>query len=217
MLITGGSQGIGQAIAEYFQKDYDIVTVSRSKTTTESGDLTNKVFRDYLIEKYQPKIFINNAGIVSESSDELYEINVVAACHLAEKFYSKMEDGHIINMCSISGNKSSREDETMWRSHYKASKTALKSLSKSLSYKKTSSVKVTSIEPDWINTGIGNKKIYKIDYDKSNDINYFAPMPPSYIAEVIDWILKQPPYVVISSIELSNFFKNKSRDSAILA
>lgn len=216
MLITGGSQGIGESIAEYFKDQYQIVTVSRSNNTTEQGDLTDHNFRNYLVEKYTPNVFINNAGVISDCV-ETYQINTVAACHLATEFYKKMTNGNIFNMSSIATGKSGSENEDEWRIHYRASKTALQEVSKSLTANKKTSVKVTSIEPGWVNTKLGDPTEYfKVDYSKSNDMNYFAPMPPRYIAEVIDWILTQPSYVVISSIELNNFFKNKSRDSAVL-
>jgi NADP-dependent 3-hydroxy acid dehydrogenase YdfG len=71
---------------------------------------------------------------------------------------------------------------------------------------KRNSVKVTSIEPAQINTKMGDDthkgNISENEYIKQT--KELVPMKPSYISEVIDWIIKQPDPVVISSIEIQN-------------
>ena len=44
------------------------------------------------------------------------------------------------------------------------------------------------------------------DYSKAG-LDHFAPMPASYVAEVIDWIVSQPDYVTISALEISNLHR----------
>lgn len=210
MLITGGSKGIGKAVAEHFKDSYEIVTVARTGDVTEQGDLTDINFRNYLINKYKPDVFVNCAGVLSHDFMETVQINIVAMGHLLTQFYKKMDGGSIINLSSIAANKMGWEGMPDMRVHYLATKKALKDLSCHLNNSKERPVRVTSLEPDHVNTTIGNGPLYDVDYSKSDNMNYFAPMPPSYIAEVIEWILEQPPYIVISSMEISNRHKRSA-------
>jgi len=214
MLVTGASRGIGRAIAEHFASSYQVVTVSRSGDTTEKGDLTDIEFRKYLIEKYTPDVFVNCAGILSHDFTDTFNINVMAMGHLLTAFYKKMTSGSIINLSSIAANKMGWEGMPDMRVHYLASKKALKDLSNHLNASKNKPVRVMSIEPDHVNTTIGNGPLYDVDYEIAGPVDYFSPMPPEYIAEVMEWMLAQPPYVVISSIEISNIHRKAAQSTA---
>ena len=87
MLITGASSGIGKSIADKFENsEYDIITVARTGDMTENGDLMDAEFRQYLIDKYNPYIFVNNAGAFMSDITQTMTLNVVAAMHLFEGF-----------------------------------------------------------------------------------------------------------------------------------
>jgi len=102
VLLTGGSKGIGLAIADNLKENYNVVTVSRGSTSTEQGDLLDPTFRNYLVEKYTPDIFINNAASLYKDPQRMLEMNGLVPVDLLLKFYEKMDNGIIINMGSQS-------------------------------------------------------------------------------------------------------------------
>jgi len=206
MLITGASKGIGRAFAEHFKDKYEIVTVARTGDVIEKGDITDSKFRQHLVEKYTPTVFVNNAGIKTYAFNSTFETNVMAAGDLLSNFYRKMPKGDIINISSFSANAKGWDSISDFKIWYNASKRALSEMSDYLSVAKHRPVRVTAIEPNNVNTSFNKSKIHKIDYSKSG-LDIYTPMPPSYIAEVADWILKQPPYVVISNIKIDNFYR----------
>lgn len=212
MLITGGSRGIGKAIADYFSHslEYDVVTVSRSENTTENGDLTNDEFRNYVVNKYTPYIFINNAGIISESFKETNNINYNVAGELLARFYYKMSEGHIINIGSVSGNLQGfgMSHDRIW---YAASKNALQNLGSLLHEAAANDVKVTNLELGSVSTTIKNrfhgKYIPKEEYQEQTMRT--IPMKTEDVANTVEWILNQPNHIVIPTITLTNFVKGK--------
>jgi len=70
---------------------------------------------------------------------------------------------------------------------------------------KNKMIKVSTIEPAQINTNMGNPTMDIPESEYRKQTKKIVPMKPSYIIEIIDWILNQPDPVVISSIEIQNF------------
>ena len=210
MLVTGASRGIGRAVAEHFRaSDYQVITVARTGDVNEQGDLTDGAFRKHLVEKYTPDVFVNNAGILDHQFMRTFETNVMAAGDLLSKFYKKMPKGDIVNISSIAANKKGWEGMPDMRVWYLASKKAIKDISNHLNASKQKPIRVTSVEPDHVDTTIGGGPMYNPDYANAG-LDHFAPMPASYIAEVIEWIINQPPYVIVSSIEISNLHRRNA-------
>lgn len=214
MLITGTSRGIGKAVYDYFYNTYDVIGVSRTGNPDIKGDITDINFRNELIhyctERGGPDVFINNAGIRSYRYMETMETNFIAAGHLMTEFYKKMNSGSsIINITSSCAVIHGYPSMTNWRIMYQTSKNALKKLSENLSESRTRNIRVTSLEPAHVDTEMTSGKenealnVPAENYNKQ-DIDVFLPMKVEYIAETIEWVLNQPPWVQISNLRLLN-------------
>ena len=203
MLITGSSRGIGLACAEYFSDKYTIIGVARSpgQYVTEKGSITDVLFRKYLINKYKPDVFINNAGVGGNVPyHEIIQTNAEAAADLMLGFSDKMNTGHIINISSWLATISLNVNHPQGgygELTYQVAKKLLSNMSKELVSRKNGYVKITSIEPQNVDTDMVRQHLKFRPNIK--------PMSPAYIAETIDWIINQPHWVNIDSICLSNF------------
>jgi len=147
VLITGGTKGIGLAIAEDLSKDYEVITVGRSKNATEQGDLCDVDFRDYLVKKYTPDIFVNNAAALHHDPYKMLEANGNVPVDMCLKFYEKMSQGIIINMSSQSAERHVRPKEALNKSLYALGKRFLKDVSLGLNYSKNKPIKVMCVSP----------------------------------------------------------------------
>ena len=188
MLVIGSNGGVGKECVNYFSTMYDVIPISR-----EQGDLRDKEFLQTLVDKYNPSVVLNCAGVYEKEFYETFESNFLSVSFLTMEFYKKMESGHIINICSSSANSSGWPGIEYDRLTYNVSKSSLKKFSNMLQSSKNSSVKVTTLEPAQINTKMLKHKSEKV-----------KPLEPSYIVGVIHWILNQPESVVISSMEIQN-------------
>tara|TARA_B100002019_G_scaffold279726_1_gene281905 strand:- start:1919 stop:2509 length:591 start_codon:yes stop_codon:yes gene_type:complete len=188
MLIIGSKGGVGEKCVDYFSSMYDVIPISR-----EQGDLRDKEFLQTLVDEYNPSVVLNCIGVYEKEFFETFESNFLSVSFLTMEFYKKMESGHIINICSSSANSSGWPGIDYDRLTYNVSKSSLKKFSNMLQSSKNRQVKVTTLEPAQINT-----KMLKHKSDK------VTPLEPSYIVDVIHWILNQPQSVVISSIEIQN-------------
>jgi NADP-dependent 3-hydroxy acid dehydrogenase YdfG len=213
MLITGTSRGIGLECASYFNNTYTIVGISRTpgEFVTEVGDITDPIFRNTITEKYTPDVFINNAGVSGNSeTSELFRTNIEAAGCLLLSFYKKMPKGHIINLSSWNANMSGGVNSGLGELAYKSSKLFIKNLSNNLSNKRNKPLLITSLEPQVIYTDMMSKIIPQRpteDCYKNYNFESYTPMSTTYIAETIQWIITQPSWVCIKSLEISNSYK----------
>ena len=122
-LVTGGSSGIGKAIAETLNSqgaDVYVLDLNESKSNTLKGistiktDITNSIKLKEVFNKLPDKIniLINNAGIglvgnIEQTNekdfDNLYNVNIKGVYNCVKTFLPKMKSngGAIINMASI--------------------------------------------------------------------------------------------------------------------
>lgn len=211
-LVTGGTKGIGRAIAENLQKEYDVVTVGRSSNATISGDLRNKFFREYLLEKYDPYIFINNAASLYHDPYKMLEINGTVPVELLLKFHEKMKEGIIINISSQSAERHVRPKEELTRSLYAIGKRHLKDVSLGLNYSKNKPIKVMCLSPAATHTEmleqITDYKPTEEDYKNYNWDKSMAWTTPEEVANMVRWLIDLPPHIVIPEIVLDNHYSS---------
>ena len=185
MLITGASRGIGKAIAEHFS-NYNVIGLS-----TADGDLRSEEFRNEIIQKYCPDVFINNAGIISNNLSEILDINTTAAIHLLDGFYHKMNNGYIINIGSMRTQSNGFHLKQMDRVHYSISKKGLREASNFYSDLNINQVKVTCLDIGTVDTGINGRKVEN-------------PMHTRDIVCVVDYILNLPKHMNVRTMEIAN-------------
>ena len=209
-LITGGSKGIGKSISNYLhKKNYTVITVGQFNNATEMGDINDINFRNTLVANWKPDIFINNAGIAKEEFNKVLSTNGLAAVDLLQKFYQKMDNGHIINIGSLATTQNGYQVKDMENTSYILSKKLLHSASYFLQEMHIKPIRVTSLELGAVNTSIKNrfynKEISESEYEEQTLRS--IPMKTDDVVNAIDWILNLPKHLEVRNIQLNNFVK----------
>lgn len=161
-VITGGSQGIGKAIAEQFTAlGAKVAIIDIQDNPYFVGDIADKT----VLEKFAEKVIkdfgkvdflINNAPPVMHGiNDCTYEqferalaVGVTAPFYLAKLFNGYFAEGaSIINISSSRDRQSQPNTES-----YTAAKGGISALTHALAITLAGRVRVNSISPGWINT-----------------------------------------------------------------
>ncbi|PSQ41378.1 dehydrogenase [Halobacteriales archaeon SW_5_68_122] len=160
-VVTGGSRGIGRAIAEGFaEAGADVVPLARSESALE--DVVRAV-RERGVESRLETIVVNNAGVNPEAAlgppeavtDEGFEqvmaVNLQGAfaCARAAESALTASEGVLVNVASVGGLVG------LPRQHpYVASKHGLVGLTRSLALDWAPDVRVNCLAPGYVATGL---------------------------------------------------------------
>lgn len=220
VIITGGSQGFGKALAEHFvsesskvvisSHDENILALSAKELSCDyfvaDVTLVNDIQKlgQYVFDKYGAiDIWINNAGIQiapekvenidSEKIHNLFNINFFGyfyGCQIALTYFKRVNDGLIININSTAGLKGKPEI-----SGYSASKFAIKGLTESTRRElKDLNIKIYQIFPGGMKTEIYKEK-YPSDLQDYMDVDSVAKKVIENLKSndpIIDFVIKRP-------------------------
>lgn len=176
-VVTGGSKGIGQSIAQKFSAEgakviaCDMAELSYSDPNVEfyklnvSDSDACKAFFEYVSGKYSKiDILVNNAGITKDALTrkmtdeqwaEVINVNLNGVFYLTRHvgpFMQAAKAGSIINISSVVG-----EYGNIGQANYSATKSGLEGLTKSWAKEfsmKGGGVRVNSISPGYVMTDI---------------------------------------------------------------
>ncbi len=181
-LVTGGSEGIGKAIAKALKKEGCVVTITgRRKAVLEGarGDLgvdaiegdvgreedAKRTVEEVVARHGRLDILVNNAGIgyfaplVETDFDrlqEVYRTNVFGAFLMAReaaRHFVSQQSGHLVNISSTAGTKGFQGGTA-----YASSKFALKGMNECWREElRRSNVRVILVNPSEVVTGFGGK------------------------------------------------------------
>lgn len=184
-LVTGISRGIGRSICERLISEGYIVHGVYNTSIQEATDLKQKhgtmleLYQVDLSQREQTRIFIekvkifsfdavvNNAGIIEFEDfedfdfdiwDRTFEVNVNSILLITQQLRDSIKSGGaIVNIASTDG-----MNGTFSSMAYAASKAALINLTKSLGNNfGPRKVRVNTVAPGWINTGMSTDESYQ--------------------------------------------------------
>ena len=213
ILVTGGTGGIGSAVAALFDQFKGNVIVTNSKLADFKS---NESIITLLEELPDIDIWVNCAGINTideldnikeEDFDNIMQVNVKApfliAKHLS-KHMKKQKSGKIVNIASIWGDKTISK-----RLSYTTSKSALIGMTKTLAVELAKyNIQVNTLSPGFTNTKLTRSILSK---DQINELVSKVPMgrmaDPAEIARIVMFLCSnQNTYITGQNIIVDGGF-----------
>ena len=152
-VVTGGSRGIGKAIADYLRRDYEVVTIGRSPDNNIQMDLT--VSHLGIID-FSVDVLVNNAGFQYYAPAVSYPITEwFKQAAMLEAYFDLSRQAYIhgakriINIASTAGIRGTRGSIG-----YSVAKAGVIHMTKCLSNEWAPRCTVNCIAPGFIETGM---------------------------------------------------------------
>lgn len=227
ILISGGSDGLGKAIAKKLVPNNQVVILAHNKTKLEAaakelgcdfveaeltdfGSLQSAI--DQVLSKYhQIDVLVNNAGVWMEGElDEndaekiknLIDVNTTGTIFLTKAVLPKMrleKSGQIINIISQDGLCAKKS-----RSVYHASKWAITGFTKCLQEDMADeNIKVTAVYPGLMKTSLFEKN--NVNRDLADALG------PSEVADVVEYVINLSSSTYIPEISIKNKQNNPTK------
>lgn len=173
VIITGGTGGIGSAVAKKFEEsgEWKVVVTGR-----EDMDVTNPTSVEKFFSQYeQIDCLVNCAGIFGnkslaeydlESINKVIAVNEIGTYLCTQAVLQKMTIGSIVNISSVAGQVGSGADPI-----YAATKGAILAFTKSMAKMLVPKIRVNCVSPGITDTGL-------LDARKWTDIAFDVDQTP---------------------------------------
>ena len=222
-LVTGASSGIGAACVRMLSR-HDIRVTAMDRDSEGLADLASETGceavvmdirqTEQLYETFADRdidVLVNNAGLAhglaegflgtrNDQVDEMIGVNVTAAIHVLRAVLPSMigrKRGHIIAMGSIASL------YPLGLPVYGASKGAIRSLSRHLRMELSGTkIRHTEICPGRTETGFFDTA-FGDPQQRAAFVSEIRLLDPADIADAIEYSLRTPPHVNVSSIEIT--------------
>ncbi len=219
IVITGGSDGLGKSLAQYFSKENSVIILATNKEKLKSVsddnncdyrvcDVTNYNIVEKTINEIENKynkidVLINNAGLwIQEELDtndsnrinSVVDVNLLGVinCSKAVIPFMKKQGGLIININSQAGINHKAE-----RVVYNATKWGVTGFSKSLQDEVSKyGIRVTDVMPGMMKTDMFNKMNIKKNMENGLDTKE--------VCRLIKFIIDTPKDVMIPEVGIKN-------------
>jgi NAD(P)-dependent dehydrogenase (short-subunit alcohol dehydrogenase family) len=209
VLVTGGSRGIGKAIAKKLEaQGYQVYAPSSLELDLRSTESIENYIQENLKNKSLYAL-ISNAGIFESGAIEdfaesswldIIDVNLNGAFRVTKAclpLLKKNSNSNIIYISSVSAQGES------FASAYSASKAALNGLTKALAYELGSDgVNVNAIAPGWVKTDMGkgilNTKNLERDNLGATIQNRW--IEPQEIADLVDYLIDKKAKAITGQI-----------------
>lgn len=188
-IVTGGSRGIGKAIADFLRRDYEVLTIGRGKDNDIRADLT---FEYHNLITSPVDVLVNNAGFQhfepAIDFDMFYwdkQMDMLRAYFDLSRQAYKQRVKRIINIASVAGIRGTRGCVG-----YSVAKSGVVHMTKCLSNEWAGKCTVNAIAPGFIETDLltFNDEAHRqriIDYIPAGRLG-----TPADVVPVIEFLLK---------------------------